>query len=70
MEKFVLGFREARKAKHLLASFLNSFGFLVVNIDQCVIDPPVARVCVTTCVCYIAVHDEGGACTIKFINTQ
>lgn len=70
MEKFLLGFREARKAKHLLDSFLNSFRFLVVNIDQCIIDLPAARVCVTPCVCYIAVHDEGGACASKFVNTQ
>lgn len=69
MGKFLLGFREARKAGHPLNPFLNALGFPVVVVHQGVVDPPAAWVCVVPRVCYVAVDDEHGACTIKFRNT-
>ena len=70
MGKFALGCREATRARHSLNSFLNALGFPVVVIDQGIVDPPAAWVCVVPRVCYVAVDNEHGACTIKFRNTS
>lgn len=61
MEKFLLILGEARKTEHLLNSFLDAFGFFIVNIHQSAIDSPAPQICIILPVCYVAVYNEGGA---------
>lgn len=61
MEKFLLTLGETRKTEYLLNSFLDSFGFFIVNIHQSAIDFPAPQICIILCVYYVAVYSKGGA---------
>lgn len=61
LEKVLQARREARTAKHLLVSFLDPLGLLVVHVHPSAADPPAAQVGVVPRVCDGAVHSKGGA---------
>lgn len=42
-------------------SFLDAFGFFIVNIHQSAIDSPAPQICIILPVCYVAVYNKGGA---------
>lgn len=68
MKKFFPTQSEVREPQHLLKSFSDSFGFIIVIIHPGVIDSPGSEICIIPCVCYIAVYSKGRACKNKFIN--
>lgn len=47
--------------QHLLNSFPDALGIIVVVVHQGFVDSPAPQVCILLGVCYIAVHNKGGA---------
>lgn len=52
---------EKLEKQHLLNSFLDSFGFFIVNIHQSAIDCPAPQICIILPIFYVAVYSKGGA---------